>query len=67
MNKLVYLLLLTVPLVVQCRLLGKCKDDFGCSNCAGYTWCETLQECVRQWEHPCNTSEMDYFLGNNDI
>jgi len=31
-------------------LIGGDKDEHGCMLMAGYTWNETKQECVREWE-----------------
>ena len=28
-------------------------DKHGCKGSAGYTWCEPLKKCVREWEEPC--------------
>ena len=28
-------------------------DEHGCKGSAGYTWCEPLKKCVREWEEPC--------------
>jgi hypothetical protein len=39
--------------VANARLLGVCYDEHKCAQCAGYTWCEELQECLRFWESPC--------------
>ena len=30
-------------------------DENGCCNSCGYTWCETLNECVRVWETYCKS------------
>ena len=32
-------------------------DDKGCCISCGYSWCETLQECVRIWETYCKSLE----------
>lgn len=34
-------------------LLGGDTDEFGCKPSAGYTWCPSLNECVRVWETQC--------------
>lgn len=34
-------------------MVGGDKDEHGCIGSAGYTWCETKQKCIRQWEEPC--------------
>jgi hypothetical protein len=31
-------------------LVGADRDAHGCIGSAGYTWSETLQQCVRPWE-----------------
>ena len=35
------------------QLVGNDSDEHGCKASAGYSWCETLRECVREWETPC--------------
>lgn len=35
------------------RWLGGERDGHGCIPSAGYSWCETLGECVQAWESPC--------------
>jgi len=32
------------------ELVGGDKDEHGCIGSAGYTWNETKQKCVREWE-----------------
>jgi hypothetical protein len=71
MNKqLILLVTLSAIPLVYARLLGNCYDSHGCATCAGYSWCEELEMCMRFWENPCqdvNESVADYMLGNNDI
>jgi hypothetical protein len=33
--------------------VGGQRDSNDCLIGAGYTWCESIQSCVRQWETPC--------------
>ncbi len=33
------------------------SDNNGCCISCGYTWCETLNECVRVWETYCESLE----------
>lgn len=37
---------LSIPII-------KPYDDNGCCISCGYTWCDTLLECIRQWETEC--------------
>ena len=30
-------------------------DEYGCCVSCGYTWCETLNECIRVWETYCKS------------
>jgi len=30
-------------------------DEYGCCTSCGFSWCETLQECVRPWEIYCKS------------
>lgn len=30
-------------------------DENGCCTSCGYTWCETLNECIRVWETYCKS------------
>ena len=32
------------------RLVGNDRDEHGCIGSAGYSWSESLHECVRPWE-----------------
>ncbi len=32
------------------HLVGNDRDAHGCIGSAGYSWSETLQQCVRPWE-----------------
>ncbi|MFZ5500993.1 MAG: hypothetical protein ACOY58_03660, partial [Candidatus Micrarchaeota archaeon] len=41
------------------QLVGNDSDEHGCIGSAGYSWCDTLQECVRSWETPCPMTEAD--------
>lgn len=46
-----------VPLVMpSSQMVGNDADAHGCIGSAGYTWCEPLQQCIREWETNC-TSE----------
>ena len=38
------------------QLAGSDIDEYGCITSAGYTWCETLGECIRQWITECPPS-----------
>lgn len=42
---------------------GYDRDAHGCIGSAGYTWCASLGECVRNWETPCPT---DAPIAGND-
>ena len=35
-------------------LLGRDRDEHGCIPSAGYSWCESKQKCLRQWEEKCD-------------
>ena len=34
-------------------LIGGVRDNNNCLISAGYTWCESSQSCLRQWDTPC--------------
>jgi len=63
---LVVFLLLLVLLAVRLLSLSKEKerpiggerDEHCCLGPAGYTWCETKQKCLREWEEPCEQEEI---------
>ena len=38
------------------QLIGGDRDEHGCLIGGGYSWCETSQKCIRQWEEPCGGS-----------
>lgn len=40
--------------------LGGSSDPYGCCSSCGYTWCETLNECVRVWETYCESLEIGH-------
>ncbi len=35
------------------QMVGNDSDAHGCIGSAGYSWCESLQKCLRTWEEPC--------------
>ena len=37
----------TEPVVL---IVGGDRDEHGCIGSAGYSWCESKQECLRPWE-----------------
>ena len=37
-------------------------DNHDCITSAGYSWCESSNDCIRQWETPCE----DNFIDCND-
>ena len=39
--------------------VGGQHDDHNCLIGAGYSWCESSQECIRQWETPCKDNYSD--------
>jgi len=34
--------------------IGYSMDNHNCLISAGYSWCESSQNCIRQWETPCD-------------
>lgn len=40
-------------------LVGGARDDHSCLISAGYTWCESSNSCIRQWETPCSDNWSD--------
>ncbi|MGB6881870.1 MAG: hypothetical protein WBD86_01015 [Microgenomates group bacterium] len=40
------------------KIIGGDKDEHGCIGSAGYTWCESKQKCLREWEEPCEQEEI---------
>ena len=39
--------------------IGNSVDDNNCLISAGYSWCESSQECIRQWITPCQDKYTD--------
>ena len=39
--------------------IGGSTDDHNCLISAGYTFCESTQNCIRQWETPCQDNYRD--------
>ena len=54
-------------------ILGNDRDQYGCITSAGYSWCQTLNQCHRPWETVCESSDgnghggfvKDSLLGND--
>ena len=44
--------------------VGADTDAHGCIGSAGYTWCEPLGECIREWETDCVAPESP-MVGND--
>ncbi len=40
-------------------VVGGDRDVHGCIGSAGYTWCTTLNKCVRSWEEKCPAVVID--------
>ena len=43
------------------QIVGNDSDVHGCKASAGYSWCETEQKCVREFETPCKLTETQAF------
>lgn len=41
------------------QIVGNDSDAHGCKGSAGYSWCESQQKCVREWETPCQMTVAD--------
>ena len=41
------------------HMVGGQRDLNNCLTGAGYTWCESSQSCIRQWETPCEDNYND--------
>uniref|UniRef100_A0A6C0CXR2 Antistasin-like domain-containing protein n=1 Tax=viral metagenome TaxID=1070528 RepID=A0A6C0CXR2_9ZZZZ len=55
MNKLLKIFFLNVLTSAQeLNSVGGQRDDNNCLIGSGYTWCESSQNCIRQWETPCD-------------
>jgi hypothetical protein len=39
------------------QLIGGETDEHGCLIAAGYSWCESKQECIRTWEEGCPSEQ----------
>ena len=50
-----------VGVAYAARQVNNCiESEHNCMTCAGYSWCETAQKCLRLWEEAC--PEADYFI-----
>jgi len=47
------------------QIVGGDKDEHGCIGSAGYTWNETKQECVREWEETLKHACIELGCGEN--
>ena len=66
------LLIITAIMITACEddeiiengtdepVLGADEDEYGCKPSEGYTWCPSLDECVRTWETLCPEYEEYY-------
>ncbi len=60
MNRLVFFGLNLYSVISQkVPLVGNARDSDNCLISAGYTWCESSENCVRQWETPCSDNFVD--------
>jgi hypothetical protein len=39
-------------------IVGGDRDEHGCIGSAGYSWCEVKNKCLREWEEPCDTTDV---------
>lgn len=37
-------------------VVGNDRDAYGCISSAGYSWCSSLNQCIRPWETTCPTT-----------
>ena len=47
------------------NVIGGEKDEHGCIIPAGYSWCESLQKCIRPWETNCTGEVTSSKVGVN--
>ena len=48
-------------------LVGSPYDDKGCCISCGYTYCDTLLECIRPWETDCPKLINPFLPQDNNI
>jgi len=46
-------------------VLGGDLDSNGCDVSTGYSWCESLSECIRSWETDCDDDDTDLVVGGD--
>ncbi|KAJ3268258.1 hypothetical protein HDV01_003232 [Terramyces sp. JEL0728] len=56
---------LLVTLAAASPVVGGDKDAHGCIRSAGYTWCESTQQCQRPWEVQCPAVEKRTVVGGD--
>ena len=49
------------------QIVGNDSDAHGCKASAGYSWCEILKKCVREWETPCATPQYTVKFVNSSL
>ncbi len=54
MLSIAYLSKITSGLLIN-QMVKSPYDEYGCCISCGYTWCETLNECIRVWETYCES------------
>lgn len=45
-------------------MVGNDRDKHGCIGSAGYSWCESLNKCIRIWEEKCERETKQKFPVN---
>jgi len=45
--------------IISPIMVGGERDNNNCLTGAGYSWCESTQECLRVWETPCKYNYFD--------
>lgn len=53
-----FITLSLITLAEGIRIIGNCQDEYGCYPCAGYSWCNATQSCLRTWEQNCLTDSV---------
>merc|ERR1719329_495059 len=49
-------------------LVGGDRDAHGCIGSAGYSWCASLSDCIRPWEHNLTSEhDMTNLCGDNSF
>jgi len=52
--------MISIVYLILNQMVKSPYDSNGCCISCGYTWCETLNQCIRVWETYCESLEQGH-------